>query len=144
MPPIATDNAPYEPINDDSRTIPSPRLVLVAVLAEAVKAASVAGDLKTSQVASRALHELLGGGADDVDTAAVERPGCPFRTKLLGPPFHIKSMPRCSHLHVKFLDQRARGLDSPFAPSKKTACCRASLGTRSSQTVRASVRSRVR
>lgn len=73
MPPSAPDTAPGEPINDDSRTIPaSPRLALVAALAEAVKAASLVGDLRTAQVASRTLHELLGAPPEGDHGAVVD------------------------------------------------------------------------
>ena len=62
---LRRDTAPGEPTNDDSRTIPAnPRLAPVAALAEAVKAASLVGAMRTAQVASRALHELLGASSD--------------------------------------------------------------------------------
>ena len=60
---IASEIDPPGRSNDESTTFQSsPRLALVAALADAVKAATVAGDLPTARVASRALRDLL---ADD-------------------------------------------------------------------------------
>ena len=50
---------------DQSGTVPTtPRAALVVTLAEAVKGATLAGDVVAARVASEALMKLLGGGGD--------------------------------------------------------------------------------